>query len=60
MILKLCFFVLITATFVNGTQIILDGNKLNGLDQSFFQSILNYFKANNITAVISVGNSKSD
>ena len=35
-----------------------DRNKLKGLDQSVFKSLLDYFKKNNIKASISNGNSK--
>ena len=51
-----CYF-LASAAYVNGAQILLNNNKLTGVDQSAFQAILDYFKKNGINATIALGNS---
>ena len=52
----ICYF-LASAAYVNGAQILLNNNKLTGVDQSAFQAILDYFKKNGINATIALGNS---
>ncbi len=51
----------ITASYENGAQILLDDNKLTGLDATVFQPILDYFVKNGYPAsstFISLSNSK--
>ena len=55
---ELTFYFLASAAYVNGAQILLNNNKLTGVDQSAFQAILEYFKKNGINATIAIGNSR--
>ena len=55
------FLFLFTASYVNGSQTLLDDNKLTGLDVAVFQPILDFFVKNGYPAsstFISLSNSK--
>ena len=57
--IQINIFYILAAAYVNGTQILLNTNKLTSVDQTAFKPLLNYFKKNNVSAAISLANSTS-